>query len=39
MLMRKWKLIALVGAAVLVVAVAVVVGRMVFGNQRRSSQL
>ncbi len=30
MLMRKWKLIALVGAAVLVVAVAVVVGRMVF---------
>ena len=33
MLMRKWKLIALVGAAVLVVAVAVVVGRMVFATK------
>ena len=31
--MRKWKLIAIVGAAVLVVAVAVVVGRMVFATK------
>ena len=33
MLIRKWKLIAIVGAAVLVVAVAVVVGRMVFATK------
>ena len=31
--MGKWKLIAIVGAAVLVVAVAVVVGRMVFATK------
>ncbi len=31
--MGKWKLIAIVGAAVLVVAVAVVVGRMVFATR------
>ncbi|MDE0423556.1 MAG: efflux RND transporter periplasmic adaptor subunit [Candidatus Poribacteria bacterium] len=33
MLIRKWKLIAIVGAAVLVAAVAVVVGRMVFATK------
>ena len=35
--MGKWKLIAIVGAAVLVVAIAVVVGRMVFATKDEAS--